>query len=230
MSTKADEVKLDIEELDKLLQQASRQKVKDVISVEIRKLQTDLKKLQEDEKSAPIKSSDATVNTTQKFYEVKLNNYGWDQTDTSVKLYVTLENVQQLPKESVVCNFTEKSLDLHVLGLDNKNYVLTINNLCEEIEPTKSCFKVKKDMVIVSVIKKEMKTWSHVTGIEKRIKTSKSSLPDMDDESDTGSKIMNLMKTMYHEGDDDVKRTIAKAWTESMQKTAPGLSDLQFCD
>ncbi|XP_076293186.1 calcyclin-binding protein [Lasioglossum baleicum] len=227
MSTKADELKLDVEELNKLLQQANRQKVKDVLSIEIRKLQTDLNKLLENHKNTSTKPSNETVTSSPKLYEVKLNNYGWDQTDTMVKLYITLENVQQLPKESVVCNFTEKSLDFRVLGLDNKNYSLLINNLCEEIEPSKSSFKVKKGLVIVSLVKKEANTWLHVTGVEKRIKASKSSvIPEMGDEGDPGASIMNLMKKMYQDGDDDMKRTIAKAWAESQQKATTGLSDL----
>lgn len=33
---------------------------------------------------------------------------------------------------------------------------------------------------------------------------------------------MNLMKKMYEEGDDEMKRTIAKAWTESREKAEKG--------
>lgn len=225
--TKADELKLDVEELNKLLQQASRQKVKDLLSIEIRKLQTELNKLLESYKNEPTKPSDKIVTSSPMFYEIKLNDYCWDQTDTTMTFYLTLENVQQVPKESVVCNFTEKSFDLHILGLDNKNYNLTINNLCEEIEPSKSSFKVKKNLVIVTVVKKEAKVWLHVTRVEKRLKTSKSSaMPEMGDEGDPGASIMNLMKKMYQDGDDNMKRTIAKAWAESQQKATTGLSDL----
>jgi len=32
---------------------------------------------------------------------------------------------------------------------------------------------------------------------------------------------MNLMKQMYEDGDDEMKRTIAKAWTEARDKKAP---------
>lgn len=32
---------------------------------------------------------------------------------------------------------------------------------------------------------------------------------------------MNLMKQMYEEGDDEMKRTIAKAWTEARDKKSP---------
>ena len=39
---------------------------------------------------------------------------------------------------------------------------------------------------------------------------------------DPSASIMNLMKKMYDEGDDDMKRTIAKAWTESREKQMTG--------
>lgn len=226
MSTKADELKLDIEEFNNLIGHASRQRSKDVLGIEIRRLQTELAKLIEETKAPIPKQTNVVPSCAQKRYDVKLNNYGWDQTGTTVKLYVTLKDVHQLPKEDVVCNFTENSLDLRVFGLDNKNYSLTINNLCEEIDVNNSNFKVKTDMVVVSLAKKVAKHWSHVTGVEKRIKESKTtSVPEVGDESDPGASLINLMKKLYQEGDDEVKKMMAKAWTESQEKKAAGLSD-----
>ncbi|KAF3419897.1 hypothetical protein E2986_10439 [Frieseomelitta varia] len=219
-------LKLDIEEFNNLLRQANRQKSKDVLSLEIRKLQTELTKLIEENKIPQINPTNVVSNSSQKYYEVKLNNYGWDQTTTTMKLYVTLKDVHQLPKEAVTCNFTEKSFDLHVLGLNNKNYSLTINNLCEDIDSDKSNVKIKVDMVIISLAKKVPKYWSHVTSVEKRIKESKtSSVPDMSEDNDPGTSLMNLMKKMYQEGDDEIKKTIAKAWTETQEKKAAGITD-----
>lgn len=220
------QLKLDIEEFNSLLQKANRQKSKDVLSLEIRKLQTELGRLIEENQISQAKPAVAVSNSSQKCYEVKLNNYGWDQTNTTVKLYVTLKDVHQLANEAVICNFTEKSFDLHILGLNNKNYSLTINNLCEDIDTDKSSVRTKTDMVIVSLIKKVAKHWSHVTSVEKRIKESKtSSAPDISEDGDPGTSLMNLMKKMYQEGDDEIKKTIAKAWTETQEKKAAGLSD-----
>ena len=47
--------------------------------------------------------------------------------------------------------------------------------------------------------------------------------PKADEDPSAG--IMNLMKKMYDDGDDDMKRTIAKAWTESQDKKASGQAD-----
>ncbi|XP_072765168.1 calcyclin-binding protein [Anoplolepis gracilipes] len=228
MSTKTDEVKLDIEELNSLLEQAYRQRTKDMLTLEIRRLQTELAKLLEENKGTSIKPTTPLLPSgPQKCYEVKLNNYGWDQTLTTVKIYITLKDVHQLPKQAIVCNFTDKSLDLRVLGLDNKNYNLPINNLCAEIDTEKSSFKVKTDMIVVSLAKKVAKDWSHITLVEKRIKDTKSSsVPELGEDSDPGASLMNLMKKMYQDGDDEMKKTIAKAWTESQEKQRSGTMDL----
>ena len=45
---------------------------------------------------------------------------------------------------------------------------------------------------------------------------------DMDKDKDPSESLMDLMKKMYDEGDDEMKRTIAKAWTESREKQAAG--------
>ena len=214
MSTKADELKLDIEEMNNLLQHANRQRSKDVLGLEIRRLQTELMKLDEGNKVTST-STNAVSNVSDKCYEVKLNNYGWDQSSARITLYITLKDVHQLPKEAVICNFTEKSLDLRVLKLDNKNYRLTINDLCEEIDAEQSNVKVKTDMVIISLFKKVAKNWSHVTAVEKRIKELKKNMvPNIGEDTDPGAGLMNVVKKMYQEGDDEMKKTIAKAWTE----------------
>lgn len=45
--------------------------------------------------------------------------------------------------------------------------------------------------------------------------------PKFDKEEDPGASLMTLMKQMYDDGDDDMKRTIAKAWTEARDKKTP---------
>ena len=219
---------MDIDDLNGLLHQANRQKSKDLLNLEIRKLQTELSRISENNGTNEGKNTSKTQGTFPKVYEVKLNNYAWDQTDKFVKIYVTLKNVQSLAQESIICNFTERSMELRVLGLDSKNYLLSIINLCEEIDPEKSSLKVKNDLIVIFLAKKSSINWSHVTGIEKRIKESKAPLvPDgaEDEMSDPGSSLMSMMKKMYQEGDDEMKKTIAKAWCESQDKKSSFPSD-----
>lgn len=70
----------DIEELNMLLQQAKQKKVQNILSLEIRKLETELVALKESEdKTTPMDI--AAVPTTSapvqnKRYQIKLNGYG----------------------------------------------------------------------------------------------------------------------------------------------------------
>ena len=41
---------------------------------------------------------------------------------------------------------------------------------------------------------------------------------DDDDKSDPSQSLMKLMKQMYDDGDDEMKRTITKSWYESQEK------------
>ena len=52
--------------------------------------------------------------------------------------------------------------------------------------------------------------------------------PSYDTETDPSEGLMNVLKKIYEDGDDDMKRTINKAWVESREKQAKG--DTEFWD
>lgn len=68
---------------------------------------------------------------------------GWDQSDKYVKVFVTLKNVHNIPKEQVYCKLTDKSMELHVDNLENKDYLLVINKLLHTINVGESHWKQK---------------------------------------------------------------------------------------
>lgn len=216
MASKADELQLDIKELNTLIQQATRPKVKDILTLEARSLQTELAKLIDENKEVCMKPVKSSTDSAQKCYEVKLNNYGWDQTNSTVKLYVELKDVHQLPKEAVTYDVTERSVDIRVSSLDKKIYRLTVNNLCEDVDAEKSHIKIKTDMIVVYLTKLNQKHWSHITSVEKRISEAKTPLvPELEDNNDPGGNLMDLLKKMYDDADDEMKKSIAQAWAES---------------
>lgn len=55
-----------------------------------------------------------------------------------------------------------------------------------------------------------------MTGYEK--KANEPRVPKFDHTDDPSAGLMDMMRQMYEDGDDDMKRTIAKAWTESREK------------
>lgn len=46
--------------------------------------------------------------------------------------------------------------------------------------------------------------------------------PSVDDSADPSDGLMNMLKKIYSEGDDEMKRTINKAWSESQEKKIRG--------
>ncbi|KPI97022.1 PREDICTED: calcyclin-binding protein [Papilio xuthus] len=231
--SKINELKSDIDELNLLLKQAKRKRVQDLLSVEVRKLETEWISLRDSAKSSTTPMDVSPIPTTssvqEKRYQIKLNGYGWDQSDKYIKVFVTLKNVHSLPKEQVYCKLTDKSMELIVENLDNKDYILVINKLLEPINVGESHWKQKTDMVVIFLAKQNpMSKWSHMTEIERKFEDQKSNRFKNDDldKKDPQDSIMSLMKNMYETGDDEMKRMISKAWYEGQQKKKDSTIDL----
>lgn len=75
------------------------------------------------------------------------------------------------------------------------------------------------DMILVNAAKlQKIINWSHVTELDRKASDSKKMVPEPDRGADPSDGLMSIMKNMYDQGDDEMKRTIAKAWTESQNK------------
>lgn len=215
-------MKLDLKELRNLFELAKRKRVKDVLAMEIRKLEAEYMKFSSESINATAPTS--TSSSTGKCYEVKIEHYGWCQTPTEVKIYVDLAGVHNLSAENIIYKCTETSVELNVKGLNNRNYTLPITNLYAKINPDNSSFIVKNNSICIVLKKVVNEQWSHVTLVEKKLKEAKTpTVPEMGEDADPGAGLMNLMKKMYQDGDDELKKTIAKAWTESQEKNLTGL-------
>jgi len=210
----AEGLRKDSEELVRLSQLTESPNVKRILIAEADKLKQ-LADLESATASANTASSKVVRNA---IYTTKIVNYAWDQSDKFLKIYVTLNGVQDFPTENITADYTNKSFEFQALSADKKNHALTIKNLLREIVPAESYHKVKTDMVVLYLKKRNVgQEWSFVTEAEKKAKEPKST-PKLDKEEDPQAGLMNLMKQMYDEGDDDMKRTIAKAWTEARDK------------
>ena len=150
---------------------------------------------------------------------VPIVNFSWDQTSTTVKIYISLNNQSQITEEDVEVKFQSESLDViiksHVSGTPSQR--LYIKKLFKSILTEKSKFRVRNHLLTIVLEKSSNTTWEDVRYKEaqKPPKLGK----DLDDpNTDPGTSLMKLMKNLYEEGDDEMKRTIAKAWTESQSK------------
>lgn len=220
-TSRMEQLQATVEELKRLSELTEKQRVKDILYIEARKIESEISSLREQSVAEMAEiTSDAIRNAPFRCYDVRLTNYAWDQSDKFIKIYVTLTNLEELNETNVECLFTERSFSLKVNGLDGKNYILNICNLLDNIIIEKSYWKKKGDTLIVFLAKNTPgMNWSHMTSVEK--KASEPKVPKLNPTDDPSAGLMDMMKQMYQEGDDEMKRTIAKAWAESRDKQFP---------
>ena len=168
----------------------------------------------------PVPSSSATASTASLLQYVPVDKFAFDAGGYNapfVTLYVNLPGVGSIPRDSVTCDFTATSFDLIVRDLGGKNYRLFKDNLEKDIDPEKSKIIVKAEKVIVKLHKVKQgdyggfEYWSQLTSKKAR----KSSSKKVDDPQQS---IMQLMKDMYDEGDDNMRKVIG----ETMMKQRTG--------
>lgn len=215
-----------------LLDSAKRDRIKDILSIELRRLETKLADLIEKEKkvehSAPVAPS--TEANTPRTYDVAIKNYSWDQSDAFVKIYLTgLAGAKELPNESFELKLEKNGIFFKISNFNGKNMIFSIKELSEGINSEKSYYKAKSDMVVLFLKKTNTgDNWKHLKRADKDAAEKPKFAPKAEDNADPSAGLMSMMKQMYEEGDDDMKRTIAKAWTESNSKRSEELGKLDL--
>jgi len=235
MCDKVAELKADVAELKKLLEEATRSRVKDALTIELRRVETLLLSATADGTDGQASlSAQKPKPATPTVCSVRLKDYAWDQSDKFVKFYYTIKGVQDIPDKQIALQCEPNRFEVTVSDVDGKNYVMGIDNLLEEVDPDRSSVKQKTDMVLVMLKKKTESgsKWQCVTKNEKQLKAMRAkqeklatSKPEPEDTSDPTAGLMGLMKKMYQDGDENMKREIAKAWTQANDKKSMGLGD-----
>ncbi|CAL0312168.1 unnamed protein product [Lupinus luteus] len=215
----ADEFALDLDELRYLQTIAKRPRSLSLLSSEIRNVE----KLSSEASSAAAPQIPAPISTEKRapmapaLHYSTLASFSWDQDGDKVKIYVSLEGVDESKIES---EFKSLSFDVKFHDVQGKNYRCAIPKLNKEIAPEKCKILVKPKRVVITLIKASKGNWSDLHFKEDKLK------PSLGKEKDPMAGIMDLMKNMYEEGDEEMKKTIAKAWTDARSgKTADPLSN-----
>ncbi|KAJ0986014.1 hypothetical protein J5N97_004370 [Dioscorea zingiberensis] len=200
------ELGLDLEELRHLEAIAKRPRVLNLLSSEIRSIDSKLSKAS----AAPIAvardKAPISAATAGLLNYVTLSSFSWDQDNEKIKIYIFLEGVEQEKVETI---FKPMSVDIKFHDVNGKNYRCAIPKLNKEIVPEKSKLLVKPTKVIVTLFKASKGNWLDLHFKEDKLK------PSMEKDKDPMAGIMDLMKNMYDDGDDEMKRTIAKAWSDA---------------
>jgi calcyclin binding protein len=123
-----------------------------------------------------------------------------------VSVYVNLNGVGSIARDSIICDFTSSSFDLIVKDLNGKSYRLVKDHLEKDIDPDKSKIIVKADKIVVKLAKVKQTDyggydyWTKLTDMKPKAGKSKSK------SADPQSGIMDLMKQMYDDGDDNIRK------------------------
>ncbi|KAG7526995.1 hypothetical protein JOB18_047908 [Solea senegalensis] len=219
LTEQINQLEADLLELGSLLEKSERKRVQDLLKQEQKKVEKELSVKQQQKEQQAKRQADPSA-ASKAAYTVKITNYAWDQSEKFVKIYLTLKDVHKIPTENVEVNFTERSFSVLVKDLDGKNHQMTILNLLYPIEEKDSFKKLKTDMVLVMCKKQTSKKWDCLTTVEKQSKEKDK--PSVDEKSDPSDGLMSMLKKIYEDGDDEMKRTINKAWSESQEKKIRG--------
>jgi len=212
----------DIAELQELLKVAKRERVRQLLLSTIGSSNKNSNQMEVEPKVVPttpaptvgVPLKTTTVDPSEKNYSI-LSNYYWDQTDQFVKVYVDLEGAASASASNVHPKFEESSFDLRIDDLNGKHYRFSLSKLNNKIVPKESSYKLGPKRIIFSLKKSGTQHWS---GIQVKEDNKALKTPKLDSKADPEKGIMDLMRNMYDSGDDDMKRTIAKAWTEAREK------------
>jgi len=150
----------------------------------------------------------------------KVTNYGWDETNTMVKIYITgiKDESVIVEKDNIESTFETRSVNLFLRDVKGKNYSLQVLNLYNDIIPDSSSVRITKTGATISMKKAESGKWNNLKVSHEK----KEDVPKPDKNADPQAGMMDMMKKMYDEGDDDMKKQIAKSMYESQQKQKGG--------
>ena len=162
--------------------------------------------------SAPVSASQ--LSSGLKF--ISLNDFSWDQgayNTPTISIYVELQDVGTV-KDNVSFTSTSDSFDLTITDLNGKNYRLCKDNLENEIVPEESKFVVKQNKIVLKLTKKKgqysYETWPQL--ISKKTKEEK-----IKRKQDPSASIMDMMKDLYNDGDDNMKKIIGESMLKSQR-------------
>ncbi|XP_030382268.1 calcyclin-binding protein-like [Scaptodrosophila lebanonensis] len=207
-----EELKAELAEFDKFLKLARCAGVKNILGQAKMETERKIVDLEIEESNAA-----AAADSNSKRYLHELTDYGWDQSDKFIKMFITLNGVQRCPENAVTLHYSGSSLQLLVRNLKGKDYSLTVNNLLHSIDIEKSYRKLKTDLVAIYLKKVEEGVhWDVLTVMQKRTNKMKDIKIDEKQMSPEYA-LAKIMKKLYTDGDQRTKQMVEKAWTDSQK-------------
>jgi len=158
-----EELNKDLDELQKLLTNATRQRAKKLLTNEIERIQKEIETLKAKTAAAATgadTNNGAGSRASSILPTIKITTYAWDQSEKFLKLYVTVPGATtgQGQEGRVQFDVQTKSVDVNATDIAGKNYFFTVKGLLLPVLREGSEFKVKNGEILL-MLKKKWQDW-----------------------------------------------------------------------
>lgn len=202
------QLKEEIDELAKLDGIAKLESIKTYLKAESDRLKTRKVFIEKELTKA------ANVASESELGQILVTNYMWDQTKSYLKIYIEVGKEQKIEESQLKLKFNSDREFTCIFG----KYRFTLANLYSSVNGEKSGVKItKSNRVIITLYKLKEEDWPSLHRQANKMEDLARDDPK-DLEQDPSAGLMKLMKKMYDEGDDEMKKSIAKTWYESSNR------------
>ena len=202
----------DLKELRRLLGIGSTPYVEHLLKQEIEKLEQKFaadKQAQE----APVKVENAAAPEPVRRYTA-ISSYAFLDDKAAAK--VIIKDIRGLEQAKIEFKPEERGFTICIIREEqNMPNLKLVVSPTKKIIPDQSKFTVRRETLTITLKKKKESTWMK---LKKDMKFAKTKQEKEEEKENPNMALMNMMKKMYDEGDDEMKRTIAKAMWESQHK------------
>lgn len=197
----------DLKDLRRILASGTTPYVEALIRAEITKLEAKFP----EEKPAPSKPAPPKV-----VYRA-IDSYAFSDSNDFAKIIV--REIKGLEQAQINLEARDHGFTITIDRSKDSlpNMKLTIEPLYKKILPADSNYRVKGETLTINLAKKKKTSWMKLKKGNFDTKKSKEESKAKAKE-DPNNALMDMMKKMYDEGDDEMKRTIQKAMWEAQHK------------
>jgi len=146
-----EELQKDFDELLSVQKTVQRKRVQDLISGEISKLKASIE-MEKNRVPQPVSNEETKIDNkqaqtitigekTEEF--LTITNYSWDQEGKNVKIYLSLQDIGKVSKDNFKFEITDQSVDLKIIGYQNKNHRFSVKKLSGTIDISASKYTQK---------------------------------------------------------------------------------------
>lgn len=210
----------DIKELEKFISESKRPSIKSYLEAYLSNIKENKAIQEKKQKEAKEKAAEKpVVKEADKIIYTPITKYALDTSGSKVKIYLTdgFEGIKDFNQDNIKSKFGPKSFEVTIMGWKQKNFKIASNKLNKEINPEESKVKATSSSLIIYLAKKNSGDFWDALEEKKNVfdKPENDEEKSKDKDQDPTSSLMEMMKNMYQNGDPEMKKMIAEAWTKS---------------